>query len=143
MHIQRLLILAGEELADARELPPGVRTLVDDAASVFVVAPTTPSRLHWLYSDVDGDRRLASERLERLIDALGSVGVSADGEVGADMPSLAMGDAIRRVRPDHILCLVHRSSHRAWHLIERTEREFGVPVTVFELDAAGHPATAS
>ncbi|MBJ7330376.1 MAG: universal stress protein [Solirubrobacteraceae bacterium] len=132
MQIQRLLVLAGEELPGIEEVPPGVRTLLEAAAEVFVVAPTRPSRLHWLYSDVEDDRMHADERLASVLGALRSVGVKADGEVGADIPSLAIGDAIRKFEPDHVVCMIRHAEHGDWKLLERTEREFGVPMTLFE-----------
>ena len=140
MHIQRLLVVASAELADVEELPPGVSTLVREAGEVFVLAPTQPGRLHRLFSDVDDARDAASERLTHVLDALRSAGVRAQGEVGADMPGVAIDDAIRRVRPDHVVCAVPRAAHRDWHLMERAEREHGVPMTVFELEPAAAPA---
>lgn len=141
MHIQRLLVLAGEELADVEELPPGVTTLIRDAGEVFVLSPTKPGRLHWLFSDVDEAQHVADERLSSVLGALRSAGVPAVGAVGTDMPLVAIGDAVRRLHPDHILCAIGRANHRDWHLMERTEREFGVPMTMFELDGEGHPAS--
>lgn len=142
MPIQRLLVLAGEELANVEELPPGVTTLLHEAGEVFVLSPTRPGRLRWLFSDVDDARHVADERLASVLGALRSAGVPAIGEVGADMPMVAIGDAIRRLRPDHIVCAVGRARHRDWQLMERTEREYGIPMTLFELDPAGHPVGA-
>ncbi|MBJ7520286.1 MAG: hypothetical protein JHC84_11360 [Solirubrobacteraceae bacterium] len=139
MPIQRLLVLAGEELANVDELPAGVSTLIHEAGEVFVLSPTKPGRLRWLFSDVDDARHVADERLSSVLGALRSAGVPAMGEVGADMPSVAIGDAIRRLHPDHILCAVGRARHRDWQLMERTERDYGVPMTLFELDPAHHP----
>ena len=140
MHIQRLLVLAGEDLANVEELPPGVSTLLHEAGEVFVLSPTKPGRLRWLFSDVDDARHVADERLASILGTLRSAGVPAMGEVGADMPLVAMGDAIRRLHPDHIVCAVGSARHRDWQLMERTERDYGVPMTLFELDPAGHPA---
>lgn len=142
MHIQRLLILASEDLADIAELPPGVHTLVDSADEVFVVSPTQPSRLHWLFTDIEGARHHADERLTSLLGKLHAAGIHADGQVGADSPFTAISDAIRQFHPDHIVCAIRRDEHADWHLMERTERDFGVPMTMFELDAAGHPTQA-
>lgn len=139
MHIQRLLVLAGEELADVEELPPGVTTLIRDAGEVFVLSPTKPSRLHWLFSDVDDARHVADERLSSVLGTLREAGVPAMGAVGTDMPLVAIGDAIRRLHPDHIVCAVGRAQHRDWQLMERTERDYGVPMTLFELEPGGHP----
>lgn len=141
MHIQRLLIVATCELADVEELPPGVFTLIRDAREVFVLAPTQPGRLHWLFTDVDEDRAAADERLSHVLAVLRSAGVRADGEVGADMPGVAIDDAIRRVRPDHVLCAVPHARHRDWQHLERAEREHGIPMTLFELETAAQPVS--
>jgi hypothetical protein len=49
----RLLIAAGEAAGSADELPTGVRTLIDSADKLTVIAPRLPKRLDWLMSDTD------------------------------------------------------------------------------------------
>jgi hypothetical protein len=48
----KLLIAAGEAVADTEELPFGVRELIDVAEEILVITPTLPQRFEWLaFSD--------------------------------------------------------------------------------------------
>jgi hypothetical protein len=63
------------------------------------------------------------------------------GQVGDETPLTAFSDAIRAFRPDHILIALRGSDHSGWQergLLDQI-REFGIPITVFELDRAGRP----
>ena len=63
------------------------------------------------------------------------------GRIGDDAPLTAFADAIRDFVPDHILIALRASDHSGWQergLLDHI-RQFGIPITVFELDRAGRP----
>lgn len=139
--VNRLLVLAGAAVATMDELPQSVRALVDAADHVFVVTPTLPSRLEWLFSDVDRARHEADERLDAVLGQLRSSDVAADGTVGDETPLTAVEDHVRAFDPDHLLIALRSSEHADWQergLLDAIERSFRLPLTVFEIDARGH-----
>ena len=139
----RLLIATGEAAASEDELPPLVRALIDTASDVLVMTPMLISRLEWLASDTDRARYEADERLSNVLGQLDTLAPEANvrGRVGDDTPFTAFSDAIRDFLPDHILIALRSGDHSGWQergLLDQI-REFGIPITVFELDRAGRP----
>jgi hypothetical protein len=73
-----------------------------------------------------------------------SIVVPAHGDGYTDTVASPRGtafDAIRDFRPDHILIALRGADHDAWqerHLIDDIRLRFHIPITVFELDRAGH-----
>src|SRR4051812_37131006 len=59
----RLLIAAGEAAARGRQLPGGIRSLIDAAEEIMVISPALPGRLDWIASDTDKATARADERL--------------------------------------------------------------------------------
>jgi hypothetical protein len=139
----RLLIATGEAAASENELPPLVRALIDNASEVLVMTPLLISRLRWLASDTDRARYEADERLSAVLGHLDTLAPEAkvSGRIGDDTPFTAFADAVREFRPDHILIALRSSDHSGWQergLLDQI-REFGIPITVFELDRTGRP----
>lgn len=137
----RLLIATGGAAASADELPRLVRLLIESASELLVMTPMLISRLQWLASDTDRARYEADERLAAVLGHVESIAPEADvgGRVGDDTPFTAFADAIRDFLPDHILIALRGSDHSGWQergLLDQI-REFGIPITVFELDRAG------
>ena len=133
---RRLLIAAGEAAGRIDELPFGVRTLIDAADEIMVVAPRLPGRLDWLASDTDRATERADARLGAVLGQLGEIGTPARGHVGADDPLLAFDDAVREFAPDHLLIAMRSGDRAGWQergLLERVEERFGLPLTVFAL----------
>jgi hypothetical protein len=61
--------------------------------------------------------------------------------VDADTPMLAVADAVRAFKPDHILLALRGTDHNSWqehHLVDRARQRFHIPMTVFEIDRSGH-----
>jgi hypothetical protein len=56
--IRQLLFVSDAAVADAAELPPAVRSLID-AAEVYVVTPSLPGRLAWLTDELNASRHAA------------------------------------------------------------------------------------
>jgi hypothetical protein len=137
----RLLIATGEAAASDEELPPLVRGLIATASEVLVMTPVLISRLEWLASDTDRARYEADERLSSVLNHLDALAPEANvrGRIGDDTPLTAFSDAIRDFLPDHILIALRGSDHSGWQergLLDQV-REFGIPITVFELDRTG------
>jgi hypothetical protein len=61
------------------EIPFGVRTLIDAADEVMVVAPSLPARLDWIMSDIDRATKRADERLRTVLGHLGELRDPATG----------------------------------------------------------------
>lgn len=139
----RLLIATGGAAASEEELPRLVRTLIENASDLLVMTPMLVGRLEWLASDTDRARYEADERLATVLGQVETIAPEAgiEGRIGDDTPFTAFSDAIRDFLPDHILVGLRRGDHSGWQergLLDRI-REFGIPITVFELDQAGRP----
>ena len=140
----RLLIAAGEAVADLEKLPALIRRLIETASEILVVSPVLVGRLRWLASDTDRARYEADERLGVILGhvrELAPGAAEARAQVGDETPLTAFEDAIRSFRPDHILVALRGSEHASWQergLIDAVLEAFHVPITVFEIDRAGH-----
>ncbi|HSI81549.1 MAG TPA: hypothetical protein VK919_12955 [Solirubrobacterales bacterium] len=133
---KRLLIAAGEAASSPRELPFGVRELIDAADEILVVTPRLPSRFEWLASATDKATEHADDRLQIVLGQIAKMGSEASGMVGADDPLLAFEDAIRAFRPDHLLIGLRAGEDAGWQehgLLEKLQERFGLPITAFSL----------
>jgi hypothetical protein len=139
----RLLIVTGAAVSDVADLPGSVRTLIEGASEIFVVTPNLPGRLQWLTNDTDATQRLADARLNVVLGQVKSVDAEAAGQVGADDPLTAFGDAIRSFGPDHILIGLRAADHAGWQesgLLDAVVAGFHLPATIFEIDSTGRSA---
>ncbi len=138
---KRLLVLAGEAVAELDELPSEVRTELEVAEEVFVVTPTLASRIEWLMSDTDRARHEADERLDTILGQLEPSGARVSGgAVGDDTPMTVVEDHVRRFEPDRIVLALRSDEHADWqeqNLAERIASETALPLTVFAIDAEG------
>ena len=139
----RLLIATGEAAASEDELPQLVQALIESASELLVMTPTLISRLRWLASDTDRARYEADERLATVLGHIETLAPEAEirGRIGDDTPFTAFSDAIREFLPDHILIALRSSDHSGWQergLLDQIT-EFGIPITVFQLDRSGRP----
>jgi hypothetical protein len=139
----RLLIATGEAAASEDELPRLVRALIENASELLVMTPMLIGRLQWLASDTDRARYEADERLSTVLGHVETLAPEArvHGRIGDETPFTAFADAIRDFLPDHILIALRSGDHSGWQergLLDQI-REFGIPITVFELDRAGRP----
>ncbi len=139
----RLLIVTGGVAADTDELPSLVRRLVAAASEILVVAPILTTRLQWLATDTDRARFKADERLKSVLSDLQAVAPDTPvvGKIGDEQPLSAFDDAVRLFAPDHILIALRAADSAGWqerHLAERVLQRFRIPLTIFQLDRAGH-----
>jgi hypothetical protein len=144
---ERLLVLAGAAVADVDELPADIRDVIEEAGEVFVVTPMLPSGLGWLMSDTDRARHAADERLDTILGHLRqSAARVSGGAVGDDTPMTAIEDHVRAFAPDRLLIALRGPEYADWQergLIERVEQRFGLPMTVFAIDAEGRVVRSS
>jgi hypothetical protein len=135
----KLLVATGAAVADVEQLPPLIRELLEEASEILVITPMLPGRLQWLASDSDRARHEADERLNTVLGQLAELDVAATGRIADDTPLTAFADALRDFPADHILIAIRNSEHAGWQergLIDEI-RAFGIPITVFEIDASG------
>jgi nucleotide-binding universal stress UspA family protein len=143
--IKRLLFIADSAVADAGELPPSVRAVIDTAAELYILPPTLPGRLAWLADDVDRFRDIADERLDTVLGHMRSIGASAVGAPRRGSMLTVIADAVAEFKPDHILIAMRSAEHANWQerkLIEHIEARFDPPVTTYTVDPQGHTSTA-
>jgi hypothetical protein len=130
----RLLIVTGGAAGSAESVPASIRSLIDGASEILVIAPTLPSRIDWLASATDKARDRADERLSRVLEQIGEMGASAEGSVGADDPMLAFEEAVQEFRPDHLLVSLRDVDRAGWQergLLDLIVQRFALPLTVF------------
>jgi hypothetical protein len=132
----RLLIAAGGAAAGPQQLPASIRSLIEAADEILVIAPTLPGGLDWITSATDRATEQADERLREVLGQLESLGAEARGAVGADDPLTAFDDAVRQFSPDHILIALRPAERAGWQeqdLVDKVLERFGLPLTVFGL----------
>ena len=91
----RVLVVTDENLSEANEVPEPIRPLVDQAADIYVLAPTLTTRLQSLTGDIDGARMAAGDRLRTVFDHMHADGLVPRGTVG-DEGSRRSGRAARK-----------------------------------------------
>jgi hypothetical protein len=119
-------------------VPASVRTLIEQAEEIFVVAPALPGQLDWLMSDTDKARQQADERLQTVLGHIEEMGAEAAGTVGSDEPVAALEDALRGFPADHVLIALRGEQRRGWQergLLEQVVERLRLPLTVFELES--------
>jgi len=132
----KLLVAAGEAASHVKELPFGVRELIDASEEILVITPTLPGRFEWLSSATDRARERADQRLQAVLGQLEEVGSEAKGEVGSDDPLEAIADGVRDFRPDHLLIALRAGEKAGWQekgLLDRIHERFALPMTVFSV----------
>lgn len=133
---KKLLIVAGEAMATAEQIPFSVRGLIDSASEILVITPTLPGRLDWIASDTDKATRQAENRLRSILRQLDPVDAETGGAVGSDDPLQAVSDAVREFEPGHMLIGLRSEERSDWQergLISDMTERFDVPITVFQL----------
>jgi hypothetical protein len=121
----KLLIATGDAAGSPAHLPDSIRSLIEQADEVFVVAPALPKQLDWLMSDTDKAREQADERLQTVLGHLEEM-------------IAALEDALREFPADHVLIALRGQQTRGWQergLLEQVVERLRLPLTVFELQA--------
>jgi len=139
---RRVLVLTNEDLADANEVPPAIRPLIDEAEEIYVVAPTLTTWMQWLTDDRDNARVAADERLLTVFDHMRADGLTSQGEVGAENQVTAIADALARFDADLIVLRLHargseHENRREHGIAEQVRSHFDVPTIAFYFDSQG------
>lgn len=148
MKFDRILVIANETIAGA-DLHHQIADMANDGAAVRVVAPALSSRLKYAFSDVDGPREEARQRLESSLALLEKGGVSATGDVGDANPVRAFEDAVALFEPEAVVVSTHPEGRSNWlesGVVEKIRDRTELPVThvVVDLEVAqAEPQTAS
>jgi len=140
---RRVLVLSNEELADANEVPPTIRPLLDEAEEIYVVAPTLTSWMQWLTDDRDNARVSADERLRTVFGHMHAEGLKPNGDVGAENQVTAIADALTQFDADLIVLRLHapgskHENRREQRIAEQVRSQFDVPTIAFYFDSDGH-----
>lgn len=99
-------------------------------SDVLVVAPALNSRFRHWFSDEDGARAAAEERLEHSIERLQALGIAAYGWIGDADPLDAIADALAVFEADELIISTHpehRSNWLARNVVRRARGRFGLP----------------
>jgi nucleotide-binding universal stress UspA family protein len=143
--IRRLLFVADAAVADADELPPAVRTVIDAAADIYVLTPTLPGRLAWLADEVDRFRHFADARLDAVLGHMHSLDAHVSGAAMRGSVLTVITDAVAEFKPDHILIALRSREHANWQerkLIAHIEEHIRLPLTTYAVDPEGHASSA-
>lgn len=138
MAFKRLLVLANETIAGKR-LHEEIADLAAGGAEVKVVAPALASRLKYVFSDVDGPRADARERLEASLAQLTESGIEATGEIGDANPVRAFEDAVLDFDPDCVVISTHPAGRSNWlesKVVDKIRERTSIPVTHVVVDLA-------
>jgi hypothetical protein len=101
-NVERVLIFLNE-VAGGRKLLQATRELSDAGASYFaVVAPQNQPAVGQLV-DIDELRDAAQSRVDVTQQVLSAFGISSEAAVMDRDPALALDDAVRATKPDHVL----------------------------------------
>ena len=126
----RILAIANETLESDALHALVVEQAGDMPTDVLVVAPALNSRVRHWFSDEDGAREAADERLAHSIERLGFDGIPAYGWVGDADPLEAIADALAVFEADQLIISTHperRSNWLARDVVRRARERFGLP----------------
>lgn len=144
MKFERILVIANETIAGP-DLHRQISDLAEEGGHVVVVAPALSSRLKYAFSDVDGPREQAQQRLDDSLALLAMAGIRAEGEVGDASPVRAFEDAVAIHEPDAVIISTHPEGRSNWlehGVVEKIRDRTELPVTHVVVDmetaTAGH-----
>ncbi len=136
-----VLVVANETVAGRALTRPLERRGPERELQVTVVCPVSPPREGYVVYD-DTRRAAARRRLDKTLEQLQAVGISADGFVVESDPVDAVRDALAQLEPpvDEIIVSTHPESRSGWlrrHVVERIRKVAGdVPVEHVVVDLA-------
>jgi hypothetical protein len=134
---RRILVIANETVGGE-----SLRDLIHSRAEgveerVRVICPALMSPVRYFASDEDGPRAAAQERLERSLQRLRELGVTAEGEVGDADPLTAIEDALRIFGADEVIISTHPEGRSQWlerGVVRAARERFDVPITHVVVD---------
>lgn len=138
--VHRVLVVANQTVGGRALLEEIRNRCKGRSALIRVVTPAlTSSKLdHWT-SDTDEALREARARLESSLEAIGSAGLTAEGDVGDQDPMVAIEDALADFPADEVIVSTHPPGRSKWlerGVVEESRAQLDLPVThvVVDLD---------
>jgi hypothetical protein len=135
----RILVVANETIEGVALRDEIAWRAAADDAELFLVCPALNGRLRHWFSDEDGARARAQERLDRSLSALADAGIEADGVVGDADPLQAIADGLAIFPADELVISTHPPARSNWleKGVLRAGQVFGLPVTHVVVDLEG------
>jgi hypothetical protein len=139
--LTHVLVIANETVAGRALTEPLLRRGAERELQVTVVCPVNPPREGYVVYD-ETRRAAARRRLDKTLEQLQAVGISADGFVVESDPVDAVRDALAQLEPpvEEIIVSTHPESRSGWlrrHVVERIRKVAGdVPVEHVVVDLA-------
>ena len=128
---RRVLIVANGFVNDAPQaLPAELREFAPADSDMHVVVPMHLTRLQSLCSDIDAPRADAQARLDRILDDMTALGLSAKGTTADEDQLQAIEDALAEFHAQAIVLITRvpdQQNRQERQLIARAAR-FGLPV---------------
>ncbi|MDQ3993808.1 MAG: hypothetical protein M3265_03320 [Actinomycetota bacterium] len=140
---RRIRVVANETVA-GRALRNAIAVRAE-GAEIRVVSPALNSPLRHWFSDEDGARERARERLERSLDALAREGIHATGEIGDANPLQAIADALATFPAHELVIAAHPPLRSNWleKGVLRAREIFGLPVVHVVVDLEREAAAST
>jgi nucleotide-binding universal stress UspA family protein len=110
---------------------------------VEVHSPVLQSRTHFVTTDIDTETEQARQRLQTILRAARSEGVTAEGHVGDPIDPIAgVQDELRRHPADEVILTTHDDANANWvesELLQRLPAELHKPVIQIVVDENVQP----
>jgi hypothetical protein len=140
---RRILVVANETVA-GRALSNAIAVRAE-GAEIRVVSPALNSPWRHWFSDEDGARERARERLARSLDALTREGIHATGEIGDANPLQAIADALATFPAHELVIATHPPLRSNWleKGVLRAREIFSLPVVHVVVDLEREAAAST
>jgi len=142
----RILVVANETVGGRALLGEIQNRARGRACEILVVTPAlTRSQLqHWT-SDVDQALAEAERRRQHSVQAIESVGLRVNSEVGDSDPNMAIESALLRFPADELIISTHPPERSRWlerGVVEKARRDIELPITHVIVDLEAEKAEA-
>lgn len=135
---RRVIAIVTDELHGSEPIEQLQANANGDGVEVRVVVPAVEADpLHHTLGDIDGPRKRAEERLERVLKNLRDGDVEVSGEVGDPDPVQAAQDALLKAPADEVLIFEHAEGQTEWYengLYERAQESIEPPLRLVVLE---------
>jgi GABA permease len=129
----RVLVLANKNVSTSELFDVLRRVDAEQRADYFICVPVNPvdtgqaERTGPVFV-LDATATAAQERLDAILAAMRSIGLSAAGELGDYRPLRALEAAVRRFRPDQLVIAEARSSWLRLGMVDKVQAAYSIPV---------------
>jgi len=136
----RVIAIVTDELHGPEPIEQLQASSNGEGVEVRVVVPAVEADpLHHTLGDIDGPRKRAEQRLERVLQTLREGDVQVSGEVGDPDPVQAAQDALLKAPADEVLIFEHAEGQAEWYengLYERAQESIEPPLRLVVLEHA-------